>query len=210
MSKILDSYKFTITGRPRVKERPRLTISNFKEMGTNIYNLFQKNNKLSFQDFWSNFSKLMNTFIKIYTPTDTRNYEDLVGYIALNAMKHKNMDSMINVEINLYFSDKRVGDIDNYTKSILDGLHTIMDNDKQVKKVIAEKFIKEDENGNIIKKDQERAEVIIYILEQNIYYKPSIKNIATIQKQTRPISRSKNMHQRKPIINRQILRKTKG
>jgi Holliday junction resolvase RusA-like endonuclease len=171
VANILNTYIFTIEGRPRPKERPRHALGNLEIIAAEIFNLFKRTPSLSFNDFLGRFKRVLTENQKVYTPNDTHAYENLVGYSALNALKTKIEENMMRVEINLYFSDRKVGDVDNYTKSILDGLHSIMDDDKQVKKVIVEKFIGVDENGDKITKDKERADLKIEILDELIYYK---------------------------------------
>lgn len=169
MSKIIEEYKFIVEGRPRPKERPRISVGKIKILAISIYNIFMRKQRISFNDFFREFSKEMKTFV--YTPKNTQDYENLVGYTALSALKNKRiLDNMVNIELKLYFADKRVGDVDNYTKSVLDGLSPIMDNDKQVKKSIVEKFISIDENNTKITKQNERVEIIIQVLDLPIYY----------------------------------------
>lgn len=173
---ITQSFHVILEGRPKPKERPRLTIANLNLIAIHTYNLFRKTPNMSVASFKEAFVNIVRSINKgmggrVYTPQATQNYEEYVGLLAKNIMRTKVNDNMINIEIKLYFADKKVGDVDNYTKSILDGLHTIMDNDKQVKRVVVEKFISFDENNNKIDKKQERAELTIDVLDLPIYYK---------------------------------------
>ena len=176
MSKVLESYSFTIEGRPRPKERPRHTIGYLPKLAAIVYNIFARNPRISMGEFTKKFIATVGQFTKnagttVFTPVATQEYEQLVHYTAMKTFGNKKItDKMLNVEIKLYFADKKIGDVDNYTKSILDGLHSIMDDDKQVKKNIVEKFITIDEEGNKIKKEEQRAEIIIDVLDIPVYY----------------------------------------
>jgi crossover junction endodeoxyribonuclease RusA len=93
----------------------------------------------------------------IYTPRATSQYEKLVGYAALSAANGKSFFKNIAVEIKLFFRDRRFGDLDNYTKSILDGLQgVIFENDKQVCRLTVERH----------QDKEERAEVKVWAVEE--------------------------------------------
>lgn len=183
--KVLKTIQYSIDGRPVPKERPRHTIGNLPRLATSVFSLFKRNPKISIGDFTKRFIAIVNKFTKnshstIYTPTKTKQYEQYVGLLSksqinkraleLDLRDGKIKDYMITIHINLFFKDKRVGDVDNYTKSILDGMHTIFDDDKQVKKVIVEKFIKEDNDGKKITEKDERADIKLEILDMSVYY----------------------------------------
>ena len=70
----------------------------------------------------------------VYTPAQTVDYESKVGWCGRQAMKaRKPSRARLAVVIDLYGEDIKVGDVDNYAKSILDGLNKIVYvDDKQV------------------------------------------------------------------------------
>lgn len=74
-------------------------------------------------------------------PARTMNYQRAVGWAAKRHFSAP-LTGQIKVSIILYFRGGRVGDIDNYQKSILDGLNGIaFEDDRQVQKVICELVI---------------------------------------------------------------------
>lgn len=86
----------------------------------------------------------------IYTPQETSKFEKQVALAALTAANGKVLFGDIAISIKLYFSDKRFGDLDNYAKSILDGLQgTLFENDKQVARLSIERYIDKDERAEI-------------------------------------------------------------
>ena len=86
----------------------------------------------------------------VYTPRETSKYEKMVGYIALDAFKGKPLLGEIELNIKLYFKDKRLPDVDNVLKSLMDGLQgNAFENDRQVKKISIERFIDKNERAEI-------------------------------------------------------------
>lgn len=68
----------------------------------------------------------------VYTPRETKNYERMVGWYALQAGA-KVTDKPIGLEAVFYFRNKRTPDLDNCVKALLDGLEGVVyKNDKQV------------------------------------------------------------------------------
>ena len=59
----------------------------------------------------------------IYTPRETKSYEELVGIVARQHCKEP-LAGDISVAIEVY--GKRIGDLDNIAKSILDGMSGIV------------------------------------------------------------------------------------
>jgi crossover junction endodeoxyribonuclease RusA len=67
-----------------------------------------------------------------YTPEKTRMYEELVGWKAKQVIQ-KPLKKNIAVYITIYASSKIQGDLDNYAKSILDGMNGVAYiDDKQI------------------------------------------------------------------------------
>ena len=88
--------------------------------------------------------------IHVYTPLKTSKYEKMIKYIALDASNGKSFFEDVEVNIKLFFKDRRFGDLDNYTKSILDGLQGIVfENDKQVAKLNIERYIDKEERAEV-------------------------------------------------------------
>ena len=95
--------------------------------------------------------------VLVYTPRETAAYEKAVGYVALNACQGRSITTDIAVGIKLYFKDRKFGDIDNYSKSILDGMQgVIFENDKQVCRLTVERH----------QDKEERAEVKVWAVEE--------------------------------------------
>ena len=87
----------------------------------------------------------------VYTPEETKRYERQVMLLAAAAAKGKTFFNDIAIDIKLYFADKKFGDIDNYAKSILDGLQgTLFENDKQVARLHIERHIDKNERAEVI------------------------------------------------------------
>lgn len=87
----------------------------------------------------------------VYTPVETKRYERQVMLLAAAAAKGKTFFNDIAIDIKLYFADKKFGDIDNYAKSILDGLQgTLFENDKQVARLSVERYIDKNERAEVI------------------------------------------------------------
>lgn len=70
----------------------------------------------------------------MYTPRETQEYERIVAWYALDAMKKariKRLEGRLGVDITFYFKDGRRPDIDNCIKAILDGMEGVVyKNDK--------------------------------------------------------------------------------
>ena len=93
----------------------------------------------------------------VYTPRETAQYEKLVGYAALDAAKGRSFFKEIAISIRLFFKDRKFGDLDNYTKSILDGLQgVVFENDRQVCRLTVERH----------QDKEERAEVKVWAVEE--------------------------------------------
>lgn len=58
---------------------------------------------------------------QFYTPAATRNFEDMVAFIA-RAVPARDLSGEISVEIAIRTRRALRGDVDNYAKSILDGI----------------------------------------------------------------------------------------
>ena len=87
---------------------------------------------------------------KVYTPARTREYEQAVRFTA-SASCQKPLQGEVWVAARFYFHDKKHGDIDNYIKSIFDGIQGVcFQDDRQV--VVLEASINQT-------KGNERAEV---------------------------------------------------
>ena len=73
----------------------------------------------------------------MYTPRETQEYERKVAWYALKAMQGKvKITGPVGVEIRLYFKGKRVADIDNCAKAIMDGMvGVIFNDDRQVREL---------------------------------------------------------------------------
>jgi len=87
----------------------------------------------------------------IYTPRETSKFEKQVALAALAAANGRILLGDLSICIKLYFANKRYGDLDNYAKSILDGLQgTLFENDKQVSKLHIERYIDKNERAEVI------------------------------------------------------------
>jgi len=95
----------------------------------------------------------------VYTPKRTKEYEELVGWSYRTVQKSR-YDGLVEVSIRLiYRSKKRLPDIDNVAKSILDGLNgAAWDDDKCVASLHVGWEVRANED--------ERAEVVIRPLEK--------------------------------------------
>lgn len=130
--------KFTIPGKPQPKERPRATRSG-----------------------------------RVYTPPRTRDYEKFVGAHCEDALDeyeypwHNHEDGedyseqwptgeRYEVELWLYFPDKKRRDLDNVAKAICDGMNGFAyDDDSQVDKLVVHRCF---DRGN------SRAEVEVRVI----------------------------------------------
>ncbi len=87
---------------------------------------------------------------RMYTPKETRDYEDLVGMIARQHFK-KPLDGPLAITMRFYVKGRRA-DCDNYMKSLLDGLNGVAWNDdRQIVKW----------SGEIVNDSPERTEISI-------------------------------------------------
>ena len=89
----------------------------------------------------------------IYTPSETKEYEKLVGWVAKCA-GCKPLNGPIAVKLHLFLRG-RSGDVDNYCKSILDGLNGVAyEDDDQVVELQVRKY-------KVKRKEEERVEIEI-------------------------------------------------
>lgn len=122
--------KFSVLGTPQQKQRPRASV--------------------------------INGHARMYTPKDTVNYENLIRY-AYQSDVGKKLDGAIEIRCKFYFpipksaSKKnreiwakestpylKTPDLDNCVKCLTDGLNGVaFDDDKQIYKIIAEKYYSE-------------------------------------------------------------------
>lgn len=74
-----------------------------------------------------------------WTPQRTREYEERVGLLG-RAAGLTPRSGPVAVEIDVYVSDGRVGDVDNYAKAVLDGLTGVAyEDDRQVVRLVVER-----------------------------------------------------------------------
>ena len=94
----------------------------------------------------------------MYTPRETQEYERKVAWYALKAMKGKGkITGPVGVEIRLYFKGKRVADIDNCAKAIMDGMvGVIFNDDRQVRALMISRH----------QDKEERAEAKVWPIEE--------------------------------------------
>jgi len=97
----------------------------------------------------------------MYTPRETQEYERKVAWYALKAMQGKGkITGPVGVEIRLYFKGKRVADIDNCAKAIMDGMvGVIYNDDRQVRELRISR------HGD----KEERAEARVWPIEEESY-----------------------------------------
>ena len=89
---------------------------------------------------------------RIYTPKKSRSYEETVGWAGKQVFKNP-YDGPVQLQVNVYLSAPG-GDLDNYVKSIQDGLNGIAwRDDRQVTRLKAGLFVRPGV--------RERAEVVI-------------------------------------------------
>ena len=89
----------------------------------------------------------------IYTPPATREYEKLVGWVA-RCSGCKPLNGSLAVKLHLFIRG-RSGDVDNYCKSILDGLNGVAyQDDGQVVELLVRKH-------KVKRKEEERVEIEI-------------------------------------------------
>ncbi len=96
---------------------------------------------------------------KHVTPKRTRDYESLVGGIAMMLRPRGwKLDGQYRIEVRAYFPDARGRDVDNVAKSILDGLNRVLwKDDRQVIRCVSEKHID---------RERPRVEVWVELVEQ--------------------------------------------
>ncbi len=88
----------------------------------------------------------------IYTPKKCREYESAVGWTARKVFKNP-YDGPVSLQVRIYLAEAG-GDLDNYVKSIQDGLNGIAwRDDRQITRLKASKTIRPGKT--------ERAEVVI-------------------------------------------------
>ena len=84
----------------------------------------------------------------IYTPRETKSYEELVGIVARQHCKEP-LAGDISVAIEVY--GKRIGDLDNIAKSILDGMSGIVYvDDRQVTELSIRKMASGEEKAVVM------------------------------------------------------------
>ena len=89
----------------------------------------------------------------VYTPPKTKEYENLVGWVA-KCNGCKPLNGPIAVQLHLFIRG-RSGDVDNYCKSILDGLNGVAyEDDDQVVELQVRKY-------KVKRKEEERVEIEI-------------------------------------------------
>lgn len=156
-------YKFTIKGRPVPKKRPRVVIGDIKRIAYAIHQHFLGGKKVTLKSIESILSKQINP--RAYTPKATKEYEKKIAYIAKCSVEEDMIEEYVSVSLKFYFKDYKEPDIDNCEKAVLDALHVVIKNDKKVKRVYCEKWMKYDEKGGLITKDTERTEVYLEVLK---------------------------------------------
>ena len=97
----------------------------------------------------------------MYTPRETQEYERKVAWYASKAMQGKvKITGPVGVAIRLYFKGKRVADIDNCAKAIMDGMvGVIYNDDRQVRELRISR------HGD----KEERAEARVWPIEEESY-----------------------------------------
>lgn len=92
---------------------------------------------------------------RTYTPPSTVAYEQAVGWCARSAHRGQPLPGPVAVRLELHLVATRRGDVDNYAKSLLDGMQGIvLLDDRQVRRLEVERH---DAPGA----GQERAEVLV-------------------------------------------------
>lgn len=88
---------------------------------------------------------------QVYTPTTTRDAERSIGWEYRNNHREEPLAGAVAVDITFYFRGTRAGDIDNYLKTVLDGLNGIawLD-DRQIMRLTAEMVFGDDDSTYII------------------------------------------------------------
>ncbi len=99
--------------------------------------------------------------VYIYTPTETKEYEKLVGWTA-KAQGCRPTDKPVIASLDIY--TRRKMDLDNVAKSILDGLNGVVyKDDDQVVELLVRKFQ--------VKQTEERVEIKILKTDQKCWRK---------------------------------------
>ena len=75
-----------------------------------------------------------NGKLTVYTPPRTCEFEEKLGWLVKAAYKDRPTSQKLKIELTLHFRKSMRGDIDNYTKSILDAMNKIVyDDDRQIR-----------------------------------------------------------------------------
>jgi crossover junction endodeoxyribonuclease RusA len=89
----------------------------------------------------------------VYTPDETRNYEEYVGWCAKSGGCER-LSGNVGVEMVVYRVGK-IGDLDNIIKAVCDGMNGICyKDDRQIKKISAEIIV-------VKREIEERVEVLV-------------------------------------------------
>lgn len=87
---------------------------------------------------------------KAITPQKTRDYEAKVAKEASKVVDEILMSEHVKLKVDIYVKDKRHGDVDNYIKSVQDGLNGIAyKDDKQIKVLYGRLFYDKNERVEI-------------------------------------------------------------
>jgi len=90
-------------------------------------------------------STCRNGYPTVYMTADGKAMKESYKWQAKVQWKKKMLESDVELDIKLYFQDKRKRDWDNYHKIAMDALEGIViENDSQIQKVVVEKFIDKD------------------------------------------------------------------
>ena len=78
--------------------------------------------------------RLNRKTMTLYTPRETKQYEEMVALVAQSTHARSDVNTPVSVTITIYTSKKKPADVDNASKSILDGLQKggLLENDSQV------------------------------------------------------------------------------
>lgn len=88
-------------------------------------------------------------------PEATRRYQRYVGYAAF-VVRHAcapqwPLDARYCLTVHAYFGDKRVRDIDNVSKNVMDALNGVLwDDDSQVDKLVVERHLDREEPRAVV------------------------------------------------------------
>lgn len=84
-------------------------------------------------------------FPTVYMTKEGKALKESYQWQAKSQWRGKPLEGNIHIEVELYFKDKRVRDIDNYSKILLDSLTGIVwIDDKQIQKMTISKHIDKD------------------------------------------------------------------